>query len=215
MYALVTYPLDVIKTHRILETNLHKTAGESIPKEFAALCEAGGMAQGAFRGLGSAAAIGIAAKMIPFKDLWLAAPAISAVQNPLLVMQVYKQQLGISYGEAAAKAGSGMFTRGLIPLAIRNYFLLYSVYPSQNGINYTPYNVALAVGSIVISHPFEVCRVLLHADKGWNGFHGTLNTLYNQEGLAGFYRGFAPRFIQLLPLLLIGQQVIGQNDVRL
>ena len=43
MYSLITYPLDVIKTNRILASSLSKEGGETIPKEFVVLFEKGGL----------------------------------------------------------------------------------------------------------------------------------------------------------------------------
>ena len=43
MYSVLTYPLDIIKTNRILQTSLSKEGAESIPKEFTALYEKGGL----------------------------------------------------------------------------------------------------------------------------------------------------------------------------
>jgi Mitochondrial carrier protein len=51
MYTVLTYPLDIIKTNRILQTSLSKEGAESIPKEFTALYEKGGLHRGLFRGL--------------------------------------------------------------------------------------------------------------------------------------------------------------------
>jgi len=34
MYSVLTYPLDVIKTNRIIQSSLSKEGAESIPKEF-------------------------------------------------------------------------------------------------------------------------------------------------------------------------------------
>lgn len=50
MYSALTYPLDVIKTNRILQTTLSKEGAESIPKEFLVLYEKGGLNRGLFRG---------------------------------------------------------------------------------------------------------------------------------------------------------------------
>ena len=50
MYTALTYPLDVIKTNRILQTTLTKEGAESIPKEFLVLYEKGGLSRGLFRG---------------------------------------------------------------------------------------------------------------------------------------------------------------------
>ena len=50
MYQVLTYPLDVIKTNRIVGSALSKEAGEAIPKEFLTLHEVGAMRAGLFRG---------------------------------------------------------------------------------------------------------------------------------------------------------------------
>lgn len=50
-FLFLTYPLDVIKTNRILQTSLSKEGAENIPKEFLALYEKGGLNRGLFRGL--------------------------------------------------------------------------------------------------------------------------------------------------------------------
>ena len=49
MYSFITYPLDVIKTNRILETALSKE--NSVSKEFVALYENAGLQKGVMRGL--------------------------------------------------------------------------------------------------------------------------------------------------------------------
>ena len=50
MLSILTYPLDVIKTNRILQTPLTKECGESIPREFNALYARGGLSTGLYRG---------------------------------------------------------------------------------------------------------------------------------------------------------------------
>jgi hypothetical protein len=50
MYPFLTYPLDVIKTNRILQTSFAKEGAESIPKELTALYEKGHLKNGLFRG---------------------------------------------------------------------------------------------------------------------------------------------------------------------
>ena len=47
---MLAYPLDVIKTNRILNTQLSKEAGEALPKEFLALHERGALRGGLYRG---------------------------------------------------------------------------------------------------------------------------------------------------------------------
>jgi hypothetical protein len=51
MYGLLTYPLDVIKTNRILQTNLAKEGADSIPRELSVLYEKGAFSKGLFRGI--------------------------------------------------------------------------------------------------------------------------------------------------------------------
>lgn len=50
MYSFLTYPLDVIKTNRILQTNLSKEGADSIPRELSILFEKGQFQRGLYRG---------------------------------------------------------------------------------------------------------------------------------------------------------------------
>jgi hypothetical protein len=91
-FPLLTYPLDIIKTNRILQTSLAKEGAESIPREFLALYEKGGMKQGLYRGF----FIGFLAASItgPFSNDVTAGSAaglvLSVVTNPLNILQVHK-----------------------------------------------------------------------------------------------------------------------------
>jgi hypothetical protein len=91
-FPLLTYPLDIIKTNRILQTSLAKEGAESIPREFLALYEKGGMKQGLYRGF----LIGFLAASItgPFSnDVAAGSTAglvLSVVTNPLNILQVHK-----------------------------------------------------------------------------------------------------------------------------
>jgi Mitochondrial carrier protein len=58
-----------------------------------------------------------------------------------------------------------------------------------------------AMGAILVSHPFEVARVLI-VNNGEGSVGATLKSLYQVEGVAGLYRGFVPRSIHLLPALM-------------
>ena len=51
MYSLLTYPLDVIKTNRILQTSLAKEGADSVPRELSVLYEKGAFSKGLFRGI--------------------------------------------------------------------------------------------------------------------------------------------------------------------
>ena len=50
MYSLLTYPLDVIKTNRIMATPLDREAGENLPRELVALYDRGAL-KSSYRGL--------------------------------------------------------------------------------------------------------------------------------------------------------------------
>jgi len=55
-----------------------------------------------------------------------------------------------------------------------------------------------AFGAILLSHPFEVARVMIvNGEKDqWNGqCWKTLKALYAGEGVVGLYRGFVPSTI--------------------
>ena len=50
MYALLTYPMQVVTTNRILQTSFAKEGGDSLPREMATLYEKGHFQRGVFRG---------------------------------------------------------------------------------------------------------------------------------------------------------------------
>ena len=51
MYGFLTYPLDVIKTNRIVGSQLTREAGENLPRELVTVYERGTMQAGFYRGL--------------------------------------------------------------------------------------------------------------------------------------------------------------------
>ena len=59
MYSYLTHPLDVIKTNRIMGSQISKEAGENLPREMLALYERGMMQGGLYRGLAPAFGLGI------------------------------------------------------------------------------------------------------------------------------------------------------------
>lgn len=79
MMQFLLYPLDVIKTNRIVQSNLAKEGVESIPREFFALYEKGGLQMGAMRGFSVALALAATDRYNPMEGLALSAGAITAV----------------------------------------------------------------------------------------------------------------------------------------
>ena len=58
LYHLLTYPLDVIKTNRILESKLVPQQVQAIPREAVEIFERGGLQKGLMRGMMMSMAIG-------------------------------------------------------------------------------------------------------------------------------------------------------------
>jgi len=58
-----------------------------------------------------------------------------------------------------------------------------------------------ALGAVAVSHPFEVARVLVVKNEGGRTIP-TLTALYQAEGIAGLYKGFVPRSLAMVPLLM-------------
>jgi hypothetical protein len=210
MFTVLTYPLDIIKTNRILQTSLAKEGAESIPKEFTALYEKGGLNRGLFRGLlvGYIAANLQGTFSNPVTGA-LGGVAMSVLLNPFSILQVHKQafhnNVTKSYSQIANEVGVGrMFTLGLIPSVARNVLVCAGFVPSFLGQSYSAVSVAYALGGILLSHPFEVARVILqHNGQGMCGESmKVLRGLYAQEGIAGIYRGAVPRTIHLLPTIV-------------
>ncbi len=90
-FTLLTYPLDTIKTNRMLQTSLSKEGAESIPRECQALYEKGGLNRGLFRGL----VVGYLAATLQGSVNDVSAGSIGAfalriISNPFSILQVHK-----------------------------------------------------------------------------------------------------------------------------
>ena len=89
MYSFISYPLDIIKTNRILGTSLSKEGGETIPKEFVVLFEKGGFQHGLMRGISMTACLGVIAHQsqeFTKGNILLTAPVVTVLQNPFNVL---------------------------------------------------------------------------------------------------------------------------------
>jgi hypothetical protein len=99
-----------------------------------------------------------------------------------------------------------MFTLGLIPSIGRNFLILAGLIPTLLGNNGTLITAGYALGGILLSHPFEVARVIVQHKGAGAGMFGdslqVLRGLYSSEGIAGLYRGAVPRTIHQLPTLM-------------
>jgi hypothetical protein len=212
MYSVLTYPLDIIKTNRIIQSSLSKEGAESIPKEFQVLYEKGGLSKGLFRGLFIGyLSVKAQEQVTSVQSGVLGAFALSVIANPFSILMVHKQAFtnaaSKSYMQIANDIGyHRLFTLGLVPSLGRNILVSAGFLPGFLGQEYSPLNVIYALGGILLSHPFEVARVILQHNGASSGMFGdslgVLRGLYSAEGIAGLYRGAVPRSIHLLPTIV-------------
>ena len=130
--------------------------------------------------------------------------------NPFQIVQLNKQVVNDynpkSYGTILSETMRSnpirLFTLGLFPSLFRNVTLAAGFAPSFMGFNYGPLQLLFACGAVLISHPFEVARVLVqYHDKSsmFGKSMKTLRGLYATDGVAGLYRGVVPRMIHVVP----------------
>lgn len=121
-----------------------------------------------------------------------------------------------TYRQVASEVGySRLFTLGLIPSFNRNLLLGLAYAPVLIGNTSTPVALIYALGGILLSHPFEVARVIIqHGGASQGRFGDSLNilkSLWRSEGLAGLYRGVTPRTLNLLPAVITVSQMSRKN----
>jgi hypothetical protein len=87
MFAFLTYPLDIIKTNRILQTSLAKEGAERIPREILSLQEKGNLQNGLYRGFLATLAAAYIGRAIAKNELPFEAALIGTVAcNPLYII---------------------------------------------------------------------------------------------------------------------------------
>ena len=215
---MLAYPLDIIKTNRILQTPLAREGAERIPREILSLQERGNLYRGLYRGYMLAAIYGVVVSKFAnsgFNEQAGVAGVLmgSFLANPLQVLTVRRQVITQSHDIKPYKdsfkelmKGSRIrpFTLGVIPTMIRNTILALGFQPALNGFNQTSVSLLYALGGILLSHPFEVARVHLQTQESSSTFGHSfkmMRGIYAIEGLGGLYRGAVPRVIALLPVM--------------
>ena len=102
-------------------------------------------------------------------------------------------------------------TLGLVPHIIRNFSMSLGLTPKEMGSSNELLMATYALGATLISHPFEVARVMIvQAEQGKT--MATLRALYQAEGIAGLYRGFIPRAIHVVPAMMAMNHVIDPRN---
>lgn len=114
-----------------------------------------------------------------------------------------------SYREILSEHMKGMkpyriFTLGLIPTMMRNVTLFFGFVPAVAGFTDAPLSILYGLGGILLSHPFEVARVMIQYQDKQSVFGSStkiIRGIFATEGLAGLYRGAVPRTINILPAI--------------
>jgi len=93
------------------------------------------------------------------------------------------------------------FTLGMMPHLLRNGCMGIALVPKAQGAMDDVIGGFFALGACAVSHPFEVARVLIVKNDGGRTIP-TLRALYEAEGVAGLYKGFIPRSLAMVPVLM-------------
>lgn len=222
MYSLLTYPLGVISTNRMAGSHFAREASENLPKEFVSLYERGNMNRGMYRGFAPALAFTFFWQDVA-RNSREGFPVLSVVLgtltlNAFAVMQTKRQIVNntnltevVAYRKMASELGLKLVTLGATAHIVRNMALSIAFVPREAGNNDQSIFGLYALGSVLLSHPFEVARVMI-VNNGSGNLMPTLRALYHSEGVAGLYRGFIPRAIHLVPPMMAVNYFINPKD---
>ena len=216
MYQYIAYPLEVAKTNRILNTNFNKECSENLGKELVAMYERGSFRNGAYRGmlpLFGITAIYNTCGGFKFDVGGLSLVACTTLAQPLNTLMTQRQAINSStfaepsYRQILGNWGANipkLVTLGYTAALFRNAFLMMAFLPKTLGNEWIPMDAGFAFGAVLISHPFEVARVLIVCQEKNRMIGSTISTLqgvFASEGIAGLFKGFIPRTIFTFPLL--------------
>ena len=91
-----------------------------------------------------------------------------------------------------------MVSLGLVPTFLRNFILISALEPANSGFKGFWVNMALGLGAISVSHPFEVARIHMQYNNN-NSLGSVLKNTYAKEGFYALYRGLIPRVMHIMP----------------
>ena len=152
--------------------------------------------------------------------------ACTTLSQPLNVLMTQRQVINSStvaepsYGQIIKQLGANLpkyVTLGYSAALVRNACLMTAFLPKTLGNEWMPLDAGFAMGAILLSHPFEVARVLIVC-KEQNRMMGstisTLQSVYGAEGVAGLFKGVVPRTIHSFPVLfsLVATSYVGANQ---
>ena len=205
LHSFFTYPLDVIKTNRMVGSKMSLQAHGSLQLEMVALQQGGNMWRGMLMAL-------------PLKriSMYYSGNSIDyfcglftmALLNPLFVMQTKMQIVAseqvsqLSYAQVMKNLNVKMLYLGVGANFCSNAAISAGFYPMWTGMNdYATHGIA-AVAGCIFSHPFEVARAMIVNNGSGNALL-TLKDLFMAEGVSGLFRGFVPRTLTLAPAIAI------------
>lgn len=113
-----------------------------------------------------------------------------------------------------------LMTLGLPALIGRNALLSLAFVPRIYGNSDSAFDSLAITGAIALSHPLEVARVLVvngasQSNDLFGNMAATLRSIYQNEGVAGMYRGLTPRFVFLFPTMLTFTEVLFPGQTLL
>ena len=185
-------------------------------KELVAMYERGQFRNGAYRGmlpLFGITAINNVFGGFSFDVTGIKLLTYTTLAQPFNILMTHRQIINSStfaepsYKQVMANWGANvpkLFTLGYTAALCRNAVLMVTFLPKTLGSDWMPLDAAFALGAILVSHPFEVARVLIVGQEKNRMIGSTLATLqavYGAEGVAGLFKGLVPRTIHTFPVL--------------
>lgn len=161
------------KTNRILGTSFNKECGDNLGKELVAMYERGQFRNGAYRGMLPLAGITMIYNKLDgftFDVTGVKLLACTTLSQPFNILMTQRQVINSSnfaepsYGRIMNDWGANLpklVTLGFSAALCRNACLMMAFLPKTLGNEWMPLDAGFALGAILLSHPFEVARVLI------------------------------------------------------
>ena len=158
-------------------------------KELVAMYERGQFRNGAYRGmlpLFGITAINNVFGGFSFDVTGIKLLTYTTLAQPFNILMTHRQIINSStfaepsYKQVMANWGANvpkLFTLGYTAALCRNAVLMVTFLPKTLGSDWMPLDAAFALGAILVSHPFEVARVLIVGQEKNRMIGSTLATL--------------------------------------
>lgn len=173
LYPLIAYPFDVAKTNRILGSSFNKECGDNLGRELVTMYERGLFKNGVFRGILPFLGMGLLNGNFggnQFDVTGINLLICTTLSQPLNSLMTLRQAINTtsfaepSYRQVMSNWGANLpklVTLGYSAALLRNTCLMTAFLPKALGNSWMPMDAGFALGALMISHPFEVARVLI------------------------------------------------------